>query len=170
MERKLGRPGAESIGALATAADYRVVYVRIGEGKICAEPPPDAAGQFAAVIAAAISGPLEKQTVSADAQAGMALSMKQLFKRTQGVQFYRDGLFALCNLYMNDVIDNKQYLTEVQALRLSAKSLIESEIQNPDNDKGDETPAPTLDEVRPKPKEKPKEPTTESPKKQEAPA
>jgi hypothetical protein len=130
MERKLGRPGHESIGALATAADYRMVYVGINpKTKMCAEPPPDAAGQFAAQFAAAMKGlSLQDQKLSAETQASMALSMKQLFRRSQGVQFYRDGVFALCNMHLNGQIDGPQYVASEQALREAAAALIYREI------------------------------------------
>jgi hypothetical protein len=56
------------------------------------------------------------------------VAIKQLFKRSQGVQFYRDGTFALCNLYLNGAIEPGAYLTELQELRKSAAHLIEAEI------------------------------------------
>ena len=131
MERKLGRPAAESVGALATSADYRVIYVRVKpDARLCAEPPPDAAGQFAATFAAALSGPLKEKTLSAETQASMALSMKQLFLRSQGVQFYRDGTSTLCNMYLNGVITADQYLKEAQNLQSVSKELILAEIPN----------------------------------------
>lgn len=129
MERKLGRPGSESVGALATASDYRLVYVQIDpKSRVCAEPPPDAAGQFASIFAAALSGPKKKQTFDVNTQASLAVSMKQLFKRSQGVQFYRDATFTLCNLYMNHAISEERYFAELQALRTSAAALIDKEI------------------------------------------
>jgi hypothetical protein len=128
-ERKLGAPGRESLGALATAADYRMIFVRIDkDARFCAEPPPDAAGQFAAILAAEAKGPAGDKEISAELQASVALSMKQLFQRTQGVQFYRDGQFSLCNLYLNGAISEEEYVHEVSSLRESAARLIELEI------------------------------------------
>ena len=106
-----------------------MIYVQINpNGKICAEPPPDAAGQFAATFAAALSGPMKEKTISANTQATLALSMKQLFQRSQGVQFYRDAIFALCNIYINNAISPKQYIEELRALRTTAEALIKAEI------------------------------------------
>ena len=157
MERKLGRPGAESVGALATSADYRVIYVRVKpDAKLCAEPPPDAAGQFAATFAAALSGPLKEQTLSAEAQASMALSMKQLFQRSQGVQFYRDGTSTLCNMYLNGVITPDQYLTESQLLRVAAQTLILAELPTVKDLKIDTTAHPNSPPVVWSGAEKPK--------------
>ena len=96
--------------------------------KVCAEPPPDAAAQFAATFAANLSAPIKGQSLDTSAQADMAMSMRQLFRRSQDVQFYRDGLFALCNLYMNDGISKAQYIEELRALSTTAATLIQYEI------------------------------------------
>jgi hypothetical protein len=96
------------------------------------------------MFAASLSGPMKDKTLSADTQASLALSMKQLFQRSQGVQFYRDGIFALCNLYLNDGISKEQYFSELQSLRISAKSLIESEIPHLQKIAFDPIASPTL--------------------------
>jgi len=129
MERKLGAPFNESVGALATAADYRMVYVKISpDAKLCAEAPPDAASQFASSFAASLSASPANRPLSAEAQTSLAVAMKQLFKRSQGVQFYRDGAFFLCNMYLNGAISSQQYLSELQALRVATTTLILEEI------------------------------------------
>lgn len=129
MERKLGKPFGESVGVVATAADYRMVYVKISDdAALCAEAPPDAAAQFASTFAAALKTTQPQVPLSADAQVGLAVAMKQLFKRSQGVQFYRDGAFFLCNMYLNGAINKQQYFTELQSLRVTASNLISTEI------------------------------------------
>jgi hypothetical protein len=130
MEDKLGISGSEKVGTLSTAADYRVVYVRLDkEVKLCAEPPADAAAQFGQTFTAAFQGPLGgAKEMGAEAKAGLAVAMKQLFKRSQGVQLYRDGGFLLCNLYLNEGISKSEYIVELRALRETASRLIEKEI------------------------------------------
>ena len=130
VEDKVGLWHRETVGTLATAPDYRVVYVRLDEkARLCAEAPADAAGQFASTFAAALSAPLGgSKELSVEAKAGLAVAMKQLFKRSQGVQFYRDGAFALCNLYLNEAIEGPAYITELQELRKAAVELIKMEI------------------------------------------
>ena len=54
--------------------------------------------------------------------------MKQLFKRSQGVQLYRDGAFSLCNLYLNGGLTDGEYLAELRELRKAAFELIKLEI------------------------------------------
>jgi hypothetical protein len=130
MEDKLGLSGQETVGTLSTAADYRVVYVRLTEDvKLCAEPPADAGSQFGQTFAASFQGPLGgTKEMSADAKAGLAVAMKQLFKRSQGVQLYRDGGFILCNLFLNKGISQADYISELRELRKAAVGLVEKEI------------------------------------------
>ena len=130
IEDKVGISGHETVGTLATSPDYRVVYVRLQpEAKLCAEAPADAAAQFASSFAASLSTPLASgKELGVEAKVGLAVAMKQLFKRSQGVQFYRDGVFALCNLYLNQAISESEYLAELKALRKDAAELIKQEI------------------------------------------
>nr|VFK66830.1 MAG: hypothetical protein BECKUNK1418G_GA0071005_111012 [Candidatus Kentron sp. UNK]VFK72285.1 MAG: hypothetical protein BECKUNK1418H_GA0071006_110512 [Candidatus Kentron sp. UNK] len=130
IEDRLGMRGEEVIGTLSTAPDYRVVYVRLDkEAKVCAEAPADAGAQFGSTFAAALTTPTGGATpLSAEARVGLAVAMKQLFKRSQGVQLYRDGAFSLCNLYLNESIDSSEYLEELRNLRKAAVTLIEKEI------------------------------------------
>jgi hypothetical protein len=131
IEDKVGQWGKETVGTLATAPDYRVVYVRLDpQARLCAEAPADAGAQFGSTFAAALTAPATGSTppISAEARVGLAVAMKQLFKRTQGVQLYRDGSFALCNLFLNGAIDHAQYFAELQELRKTAAELIKQEI------------------------------------------
>jgi hypothetical protein len=122
IEDKVGLSGKETVGTLATAPDYRVVYVRLEEkAKICAEAPADAGAQFGSTFAAALTTPTGGTTpLSAEARVGLAVAMKQLFKRSQGVQLYRDGAFSLCNLYLNGGLTDGEYLAELRELRKAA--------------------------------------------------
>lgn len=128
IEDKVGLSGRETVGTLATAADYRVIYVKLDpDAKLCAEAPADAGAQFSQTFAAALSA-AGAQPLGVEAKAGLAVAMKQLFKRSQGVQLYRDGAFALCNLYLNGGMSQAQYFAELQELRKTAARLIEKEI------------------------------------------
>lgn len=137
IEDKLGKYGGEKVGTLATAADYRVVYVRLDSKKdkkewsrICAEPSPDAAAEFSSALAGNIKD--NKTQIDAGVAANMAAAMQQLFHRSQGVQFYRDGSFALCNMYMNDVISKPEYLAAMNKLLEKSSGLIEKEVATMD--------------------------------------
>lgn len=130
IEDKVGQWLKETVGTLATAPDYRVVYVRLDENaKLCAEAPADAGSQFGSTFAAALATPPGgPPPLSVEAKAGLAVALKQLFKRSQGIQLYRDGTFALCNLYLNGAVSDAQYFQELQELRKTAAGLIEKEI------------------------------------------
>lgn len=130
IEDKVGLSGREKVGTLATAPDYRVVYVKLDDkAKICAEAPADAGAQFGSTFAAAMTTAAGNQKpISVEAKAGLAVAMKQLFKRSQGIQLYRDGSFALCNLYLNGGVNETEYFAELQELRKTAALLIEKEI------------------------------------------
>jgi len=121
----------ESTGVLATSADYRIVYVKIKPGSpICAEPPPDVAGQFVSAFAAALSASPADRPASAEVQSSLAVSMKQLVKRTQGLQHFRDSATDLCIDMSNGYISQQQYVEEKRALRLRAFELIKIELKN----------------------------------------
>lgn len=146
IEDKVGLRGKELVGTLSTASDYRVVYVKLDDqAKLCAEASPDAAAQFASTFAAALSGQAGgiPSPISAEAKVGLAVAMKQLFKRSQGLQMYRDGAFALCNIYLNDGITKTDYLSELQELRKSSVELIKQEIPYMEKITIDSTQAPT---------------------------
>jgi len=129
MERKMGSPFSETVGVLATAADYRVVYVQIKPGsQICPEPSPDVAGQFAAALAGALSASPADRPLSAEAQVQLAVSMKQLIKRSQGIQSYRDMMAVLCIARFNNWVSQQYYIEESRAIRHDAVDLISKEI------------------------------------------
>lgn len=130
IEDKVGISGREMVGTLATSADYRVVYVRLDpQAKLCAEAPADAGAQFGQTFATALSAPTgSTPPLSVEAKTGLAVAMKQLFKRSQGIQLYRDGTFALCNLYLNGGVTAAEYFVELKELRKTAAHLIEKEI------------------------------------------
>lgn len=158
MERKMGAPFNESTGVLATSADYRIVYVRIKPGSpICAEPPPDVAGQFASAFAAALSASPADRPASAEVQSSLAVSMKQLVKRTQGLQHFRDSATDLCIDMSNGYISQQQYLEEKRALRLRAFELIKIELKNMGEITYDDIDVPNNIpvEIKPKTKDKP---------------
>jgi len=152
IEDKVGKV----LGTLATAPDYRVVYVRYWKNendtrdvKICAEAPADAGAQFSQTFASALTAQGEGAPLTAEARTGLAVAMKQLFIRSQGVQFYRDGSFALCNLYLNGNgrVTEQEYLGELKALRSDAKELIDKEIQYLHKMKADEAKVPVAPET-----------------------
>jgi hypothetical protein len=122
--------GKVKIGLLATTPERRMIVVKMPDNRFCAEPPADAADNVAAALSAAAkakgTGKLTEGQVGA-AQT-LATSVKQLFKRTQGVQLYRDGTFMLCNAYLNGAITSAEFVTRHVALLEAASRLAEKEV------------------------------------------
>ena len=115
IEDRLGSPFAkeEVLGTLATTAERRLVLTPLqGEhyGKFCAEPSPDAAEALVATFKAAVDGNVTtansvQGALKAELARSLATSIAALTKRSQGLQFFRDGVFALCQSRMNGFID-----------------------------------------------------------------
>ncbi len=131
IEDKVG----DSVRTVASAPDYRISYVVKTDPtdarervRVCAEAPADAGAQFASSFTAGLQGSKAGATLDANATLGMAVAMKQLFRRSQGLQLYRDGAFALCNMYINGVLEKQEYLRELVEFRKDAVALIKEEI------------------------------------------
>lgn len=130
LEDKLGIAGKESIGTLATVSDYRVVFVQLDpKAKLCAEASPDNAQQISNALSAAARANTGDKGVGAEFAYAFASVAKQLYGRSHGIQLYRDGSFALCNMYLNGIIEKSEYVQEMKELRLAAKEMTLKQIE-----------------------------------------
>lgn len=127
----------EGIAAtLATTAERRVVLLPLkgmNVGKFCAEPSPDAAEALASSFKAAIDASASVQgqgegALKAEIARTLLTTVGALTKRSQGLQFYRDGVFALCQSRLNDFIDNKEFVNQLLSLRSQAVDLMKAEM------------------------------------------
>lgn len=103
-------------------------------GEFCAEPSPDSIESLATAFTATASGSVSASAgVSKELQAALAKSLAtnaaSVFRRTQGVQLYRDGAFFLCQAMMNGYIDAAEYQEALFKLRSDAKDLIMKEFE-----------------------------------------
>lgn len=75
-----------------------------GDDKYCAEPPPDAVGNLAQSISAALRAEIGKpgrNTGAALAAANsLVVSVEQIYSRSHAVQLFRDASFSLCQAYL----------------------------------------------------------------------
>lgn len=106
---------------LSLGARQRVVLVTKYGGKdgkrrvVCAEPSPDVFAVRAASAAFATKGifggqPSTEGGQQSAANAGFSTSESAAtISRTQTIQLLRDGLFRLCEAYMNGAVDQTQY-------------------------------------------------------------
>lgn len=131
------------IGTLATVAQRRLAYVRFTDGKFCAEPSPDAVDNLSATLSAALSTDTKSVGAAANIAASMASYAKQLLYRSQGLQLYRDGMFALCNAHLNGLIDQASFLKVQDDLLKTADKLITAEIPVLKDIKADAGGSPT---------------------------
>jgi hypothetical protein len=77
-------------------------------GRFCAEPSPDVAESISSSLRAAATASVAQGNTATAAAAitaakDLSTSLSTLFIRTQGVQFMRDALYALCQDKMNGV-------------------------------------------------------------------
>lgn len=104
----------QSATAVATTAERRIIlYTPVGSSspaggtnsatavQFCAEPSPDALESIASIFTASASATLGSDSASAALGNALITSADKLFSRSQGVQFFRDGVFALCQAAMN---------------------------------------------------------------------
>ena len=107
--------------------------------KFCAEPHPDVTENVISNLASSteISGDVttKSQIASLQAQAinefakALQTSGSSLIKRTQGSQILRDGLYNLCQAYINGVIpDSKTFIDAYMCVLKDSVRLIEQEL------------------------------------------
>lgn len=129
----------EELGTFAIAPDYSVAFVQLSNtehrmqgdsgNRFCAQAPADAASELSSAFSGAVKAASESgQTIDLSAAGQFASAIRQLFVRSQGVQLYRDGSFAVCNAYLNDALTKQQYNDQLEALRMTAQALIHEQI------------------------------------------
>jgi hypothetical protein len=129
IEDKVG----DRMGVLATTAERRVVLIDLKNDHFCAEAAPDVAEALNSTIriaaeysSKAASGP--ERSANAEFARGLTTSVSTLFSRTQGVQLFRDGSYALCQARMNGAMPDAAFQSRFDALLKIAGELIALEI------------------------------------------
>jgi hypothetical protein len=124
------------IGTVGTTADRRLAFIRLGPikpdgtGRFCAEPPPDVAQNVAREIASALNVKIKDQVEfggSFDSRSSIVAQI--LLARSQGIQYMRDSMFNLCLAHMNGMINNEQYLNQLEQTMARGGLLIRVEIE-----------------------------------------
>ena len=101
---------------------------------VCAEPQAEATQSLKSL--SEMSGELSGDVVDAvkmlaEINRELSTDVAMQFKRSQGLQFYRDGAFQLCQAYINGLLGNdgqKTFLAELHALRKTAANIILHEV------------------------------------------
>lgn len=126
--------GRKKIGVLSTTAARREVVFQMPSNRFCAEAPPDVAESLSSSLSLLAQGSGKEPTSSVDVTARLevartlATTIATLFRRSQGVQLFRDGSFNLCEAHLNGAIDGPQYKELHEALLKTAVALITQEI------------------------------------------
>lgn len=126
--------GRKKIGVLSTTAARREVVFQMPSNRFCAEAPPDIAESLSSSLSLLAQGSGKEPTSSVDVTARLQVAktlvttIATLFRRSQGVQLFRDGSFNLCEAYLNGAIDEPQYFKLHQELLQTAKDIIVQEI------------------------------------------
>ncbi|MFL6235994.1 MAG: hypothetical protein ACJ76N_22880 [Thermoanaerobaculia bacterium] len=146
------------VNAFSVIPSRRMVIVKSGELKngapvlICAEASADVADNLTSTLAASLAaaGPSTGQDKAASASAAVSKALETsaqfLFKRTQGVQLYRDAMYHLCQARMNGFITDTEYKERATALIAEVVPLIKMELpllqqaQSVNSPKADEKP------------------------------
>ena len=129
------------VRALSTKAERRLVLMEqwIGSDNnahltVCAEPNPEATQSLKSL--SDVSGELSGDVVDAvkmlaEINRELSTDVAMQFKRSQGLQFYRDGAFQLCQAYINGLLgneDHENFLLELNSLRETAANIILHEV------------------------------------------
>jgi hypothetical protein len=99
-------------------------------GRYCAEPPPDVAQNILNSLHVAMnaSGGKLPADVSAEVSKAMASTAQSLLSRSQGLQMYRDGMYFLCQRFINGAIDTDRYREEAGQLLDQTTRLVRDEV------------------------------------------
>ena len=126
----------KKVTTFSTIASRRMVILSQDQATdniiICAEPSPDVSDNLASSLAAALKGSATDGARSAEVASSVSRSLattaQHLFKRTQGLQFYRDSLHDMCQRRMSGIplADPEKQLI---AIRADAVKLIMEELK-----------------------------------------
>lgn len=152
IEDKLG----ENFGTLAVTAERRIIIFgrdksKNGEKLVCAEPSPDVAESLVSSLKAVAEASVKKG--GAETNAGLEISkslataISSVFTRSQGIQFFRDNMYALCQAHLNGVVTPAQFNAMYAQITKYSYDLIAKEMPSADTKRA-ETAATRADQAR----------------------
>lgn len=115
---------------LAVTSERRVITFNEEKKKYCAEPPPDVAQNISTALSyrgRATGGKLPGD-VEAEFTKALAVAAQRLMNRSQGLQLYRDGMYYLCQAFINDGVSENDFMAQSASLLKTAEELIRHEI------------------------------------------
>ena len=108
-----------------------IIHSRKGghRGEFCAEPPPEALEALATSFIAKADASQNENNVSAEFSNNLTTAVASTFKRSQGIQFYRDVTFVLCTAMVNGYISHEEYIEQLWRARDHTKDIILAEFK-----------------------------------------
>ena len=132
---------AKDVVTLSAKAERRFIVASTSDDKnlrVCAEPSPDVAEAISAAVRAGIeasgsSGSVTDAKAKAEIAQSVATSVAALTKRSQGLQYLRDGTYAICQGAMSGAVKGNRnaILKFYKKLLENSKQLIMAEINTP---------------------------------------
>lgn len=98
------------------------------EGFACAEPSPDAMASMATQLATGFSEGDGDNGVSSFLKIASDPRAQALFRRTQGIQAIRDGMFRLCEARMNTAVSEGFYEEQMTDLLMTLNFIVPLEL------------------------------------------
>ena len=131
--------------AFDTGAERRLVISSLSPFTVCAEPSPDVAQNLTEALAAALKAEAAKEgSINIELASATARVAKQLMRRSQGLQLFRDGSYSLCQAFMNKSINAIQYQDFYTKLLVISSKLIEEELPLLKDEPYDKSPPASL--------------------------
>ena len=131
IEEKLNKSlfKAAEVGTLSLTPERRVVLVNFSNNRFCAEAPTEVGVDMSRLLKiAAEASKGGEYKAGLEAVSAAASSNSVLNKRTQGMQLFLANAYFICQMYMNNAINEIQ-LMDLQLRTLNAVApLIEKEI------------------------------------------
>lgn len=116
---------------LAVTAERRVITFNEEKNRYCAEPPPDVAQNISTALryAGKATGGKVPGEIEAEYSKALAVAAQRLMNRSQGLQLYRDGMYYLCQAFINDGVSVTDFVTQSKSLLQTTEQLIRYEIE-----------------------------------------
>jgi hypothetical protein len=131
IEQKLNKSlfYTAKIGTLSLTPERRVVLVNFSNNRFCAEAPTEVGMDTSRLLKfAAQASKGDEFKAGIEAITAAARSNAILNKRTQGMQLFLAHAYFICQMFMNEAIDEKKLIDLQLETLLLVKPLIEKEV------------------------------------------
>jgi hypothetical protein len=114
--------------ALETDGTKRMIIAN-NHGGFCAEPSPDAAANYLNKVAASLTAEMIKAGKGTGTYDSLSTTeIVKLYQRSQGIQGSRDGMYRLCEAFVNGGITPEKYAEKISAFIRMMNYLVSMEL------------------------------------------